>query len=274
MSALKNNLKIFKKGWTAYALGAIICALFALFLNSSAGEAASKAVPKVQAEAKAPEEDAKERVALEAELARLKAANAALAKELEAARRELIETSQVYSRQSERLKRIEISAAAAVETLEPVYVGSREEEMAESLRLLSEASAKLAYNTSSLCEDLDATVSELPMDKVAQARIRLRLDGLRKEARDMAVLASPPGQPVKFEKCRVLDYDKSLKTAVVSAGYRDGVRNGLLLSSGPDRRILLRVVAVRSLVSAAKVVEGDPDALLPGMEAFAGAVSK
>ena len=251
-------------------MGATICALLAMWIDST-GEEAAKPAKAASAEVRPSGLDAKARAELEGELERLKNEKAALARDLEAARRELIETNIVYSRQSERLKRIELSAAAAVETLEPVYVGSREEELAESLRLLSEAGAKLAANTSGFCEELDATISELPIDKIAQAKLRLSLDGLRREAGDLAVLASPPAPPAKFEKCRILDCDKSLRTAVLSAGYRDGVRNGLLLSAGPDRSVILKVVAVRPMACAAKVVDGDMAKLLPGMEAFAGA---
>ena len=271
---MKKIMNFFNSSWTKLQTHVSILALFALSFSLQAGDAVKIAAPKATAEVRASGLDADDRANLEAELAKLRAGNAALAKELADARRELIETNQVYSRQSERLKRIESSAAAAVETLEPVYVGSREDEIAESLRHLSEASAKLAFNTSSLCEELDAIISELPMDKVAQARIRLRLDELRKESRNMAVLASQPAPPAKFEKCRVLEYDKALKTAVLSAGYKDGVRNGLLLYAGPERSVVLKIVVVRPLASAAKVVSGNPAQLLPGMEAFAGMSGK
>lgn len=269
-SACGKIMNFFRGGWTCLVWGATICALFAMWIDS-AGEEVAKSAKLASAEVKVSGLDVKARAELEGELERLKSENAALAKELEAKRKELIETNFVYSRQSERLKRIELSAAAAVETLEPVYVGSREEEMAGSLRLLSEAGAKLAANVSGFCEELDATISGLPIDKVAQAKLRLGLDGLRREAGDLAVLASPPAPPAKFEKCRILDFDKSLRVAVLSAGFKDGVRNGLLLKAGPDRSVVLKVVAVRPMACAAKVVDGDPERLLPGMEAFAGA---
>lgn len=268
-AAFEKIMNFFGGNWTSLACGATICALFAMWTVSLGGEAA-KPARAAAAEAK-PSEAAPGKAGLEGELERLKGENAALAKELSEARRELIETSIIYSRQSERLKRIELSAAAAVETLEPVYVGSREEEMAEALRSLSEAGAKLACATSGFCEELDAVISGLPIDNVAQAKIRLGLDGLRREAGDLAVLASPPAAPAKFEKCRILDCDKSSRLAVLSAGFRDGVRNGLLLSAGPDRSVILKVVAARPMACAARVVSGDPAKLLPGMEAFAGA---
>jgi hypothetical protein len=50
-----------------------------------------------------------------------------------------------------------MSAAAAMETLEPVYVGSREAEMAEALKLLSQASAKLSATAGSFADGLDAS---------------------------------------------------------------------------------------------------------------------
>lgn len=251
------------------AKGAIINALLALGINLLGGDAEAAGKPAATVEVRASGLDAGGRAEMEAQAERLKAENAALKKELEAQRKELIETNIKHSRQSERLKRIEASAAATMETLEPIYVGSREQEMAEALRLVSEAGASLAARTSGFCDDLDALISELPMDKVGLAKIRLRLDGLRAEAQVLAVLTSPPAPPEKFERCRILEIDKSLRTAVLSAGFRDGVRNGLLLRSGPGGAVVLRVVAVRPLACAAQAVEGDLSALLPGMEASA-----
>jgi len=238
-------------------------------MNVPCGDADTAGKTAASVEVKPSGLDAGARAEMEAQLARLKAENASLKGELEAQRKELIETNAKYSRQSERLKRLETSAAATVETLEPIYVGSRELEMAETLRLLSEAGESLAAKTSGFCDDLDAQITELPLDKLAQAKLRLKLDGLRSEAQALAVLTSQPAPPEKFEKCRILEVDKALKTAILSAGFKDGVRNGLLLKAGPGGSVLLKVVAVRSMASAAQVLEGDLKELLPGMEATA-----
>lgn len=249
-------------------MGIIINALFAPGTEMSGAE---KETPRPEMTAKvrlADPEGENRLAALEAENRRLKEELASQGKELSALRKELIETLDRHSGLAERLRRMELSVAGTVEALEPVYIGAREEEIAESLRQVSESGRRLAGKAADLCDGLKAGLAANP-DKVEAAKLSLKLDELKDEAASLAKLTSPPGSPERFEKCRILEIDDALQALVLSAGFRDGVRSGLALRAGKDGGVLLRVVAVRPFASAAVVAEGDLKGLSPGMEARA-----
>ena len=96
-------------------------------------------------------------------------------------RKELLETLDKFSMQAEKLKRYEMSAAAVVESMRPTYVGSREEESAESLRTVMQSSAALASATASLCDEVLKLLENSSLDPVLSAKLRLRIDSLKKE---------------------------------------------------------------------------------------------
>jgi hypothetical protein len=90
----EKKLKISSFDWTAICTGAILLALFAMFPNTAGAQTPVRAETSVEA-------GPQDRVALESELGRLKAENKALTGELADVRRKLIETIDVYSRQSD-----------------------------------------------------------------------------------------------------------------------------------------------------------------------------
>ena len=62
--------------------------------------------------------------------------------------------------------------------------------------------------------------------------------------------------------------DEKLNAVVLSAGYRNGVRAGMLLRSS-DGKIVMQVVALKNFTSAALVTKGSIRSVGIGMEAFA-----
>ncbi len=209
----------------------------------------------------------------EAERKRLKDDLDFSSKENSILRRELLETLDKYSMQAERLKRLEMSTAGTIEKLEPVYAGAREVELADSLRLMIQTGSRLAAKTAVFSNDLSGTLQALPMDKVEAAKLRIKLDDIRKESQEMARLCAPPTPPEGFEKCRILEVNSDLKAVVLSAGSRNGARVGMILKSGKDGKTVMQVTAVRPFVSAAIIVEGESKDLGIGMEALAASVS-
>ena len=94
------------------------------------------------------------------------------------------------------------------------------------------------------------------------------IDSLKKEVRNIAILNVPPMPPDGFASCRVLNLDEKLNAVVLSAGYRNGVRAGMLLRSS-DGKIVMQVVALKNFTSAALVTKGSIRSVGIGMEAFA-----
>jgi hypothetical protein len=84
----------------------------------------------------------------------------------------------------------------------------------------------------------------------------------------MSAFANPKGSSAGITKCRILAVNDELQVAVLDVGFAQGVRNGLTWHAGKDRKVLLKVVSVRPLVSAAMLTKGSLKDIAPGMEAF------
>ena len=260
--------------WIFRYLHVILCALFAQ-MHPAAAEAAPEKQPEAavrKADRETVDALKKELAAVKSEagkkLADLQAELKLLKQENSVIRKELLETLDKFSMLADKLKRYEMSAAAVVESMSPAYVGAREEESAESLRTVMQSSAALASASASLCDEVLELLGKSSPDPVLSARLRLRIDSLKKELRNTAFLNIPPIPPDGFASCRVLNLDEKLNAVVLSAGYRNGVRAGMLLRSR-DGKIVFRVVALKNFTSAALVTEGDIKSIGIGMEAFA-----
>ena len=188
------------------------------------------------------------------------------ATETEVLRKELIETLEKSSETLERLKVLELSAASVLDTMEPAYMSSREVELLDTLELVSRFGSDLAGKSASASEKLLGILPETKLDEVEQAKLRVTLEDVRRSAALFARLVRPPGDPAGFDSCRVLAVDEALGVVVLSAGYRNGVRVNLRLWAENGRGTALKVVALRSFVSAAVPEEGSVRDLVPGMK--------
>ena len=201
---------------------------------------------------------------------RLKAENRRLAAELafrenenNALRKELIETLDKYSTQAGRMRRMEASSAGTIETLEPVYTGTREMELAADLLTCTSLMNKVSALILTFAENLSKRLPELTIDQVEMAKLRIQIDKLRSDAMDMARLAAPPKQPGRPGIHRILELEPRSKLVILNGGYRDGVREGITLSR---EGVVLKVIAVRNFVSAAVVIAGSFEKLAVGTE--------
>lgn len=206
----------------------------------------------------------------QAELKRLRAENQRLTAELafranenNALRKELIETLDKYSTQAGRMRRMEASSAGTIETLEPVYTGTREMELAADLLTCTSSMKKVSAKILAFADDLSKRLPEFALDQVEMAKIRIQIDNLRTSAVDLARLASPPGAPGRPGSHRVLELEPRSKLVILNGGYRDGIREGITLSQDG---VVLKVIAVRNFVCAAVVISGTFEKLAVGTE--------
>ena len=197
----------------------------------------------------------------------LQAENSLLAESNQNLRNELLDTLERCARLSDRVKRMEQSAAGVLETLTPVYTGVREAELAEALDLTTKSGMKLVAKSTNVCEMLYPKIEKLGLADVEKARLRVAIDALSAENQRFARLSVPSVLPEQFKKCRVLEICEKPEVIILNAGYRDGVRVNMSLQAGTDQKIcVLRVVAVRPFVSAAVVVKGNGGELGVGQE--------
>ena len=249
------NQKKFKKNWIFFRIGVIVIALYGIFLPGLRAEDydRNRKIAKLQAEI---ERLKKENAELQTTVERLKTDS----REGESVlRKELIETLDKYSTQAGRLKRMEMSSAGTIETLEPVYMGAREME----LKLCADSIGRLSVEVLRFCDETGAVLPSIVSNHIEAARMRLKLESLKELAMKSALLAAPAKAPGKLVSCRIYELNEKPELVILSAGYRNGVRMGLILRTD---KVAMKVVALRNFTSAAIVTEGRFRDLAPGME--------
>ena len=163
------------------------------------------------------QESEKKLAVLSNERDRLKAEVKTLQEEKLLIRKELIETLEKYSMLAEKLKRLERSAAAVIETLKPEYTDVRAEETAESLRTVMQSSVALASASAALCEEVTKLIQLPGTDEVHAAKLRVMINNIKSLIRDTVRYNAAPAMPQGFTSCRILKLDEPLKAAVFSS---------------------------------------------------------
>ncbi len=197
-------------------------------------------------------------------LTELERENADLKRENTMLRKELIETLDKYSTQAGRLKRMEMSAAGTIETLEPVYMGAREMELADDLQTSLTIIGQMSAGILKFYGDLESVLPKSKLNKPEVVELKRKLEELKELGLKGALAASPAKASGSLNECRILELAESPQLVILSSGYRDGVQIGMTLRCG---KVRLRILAARSFVSAGIVTEGSFRSLSPGMRA-------
>ena len=266
--------------WKFIRVNAILTALFAQICLESQGVEVRRSVPKPawQLEkdlAKLKQESEEKLAKLTNERDRLRSEVKTLQEENSLNRKELIETLEKYSMLAEKLKRLERSAAAVIETLRPEYADVRANESAESLRTVMQSSVALASATAAFCDEVEKTLQQPNADPVYAAKLRVMINQIRSHIRDVVRHNAAPAEPQGFTTCRILKLDEKLKAAVFSAGYRNGLRAGMVLRT-LDGKTSFQVVLLKDFTSAGLFLTGSPGGVSIGTEltALSGQTAK
>lgn len=262
-----------RRHWKKTKVRIIVIALFALMCSFAMGAEMRRTAPKTAAQleqelADLKSESGKKLAALANEKSRLEAELEAQKRENSVMRKELLETLGKYSMLAEKLKRYEMSAAAVIETLKPVYSGSGDEDTAESLRTVMQSSVALASATVALCDEVSPLLQQPGVDPVRAAKLGIMIGSLKSQVRNVVRFNTPPASPQGFTSCRILNVDEKLKAVVFSAGYRNGIRAGMILRTA-DGKARFQVVLLKNFTSAALLMSGDKNSFSIGTEVFA-----
>ncbi len=205
---------------------------------------------------------------------RLELENEMLRRELAGLRAELIETREKFSKQNANYRQLQLWLAGVPAEGTVRKSGQREEQLLQAMREVATDGSALALKVVSFCEQVQQLLREMPIGKVRQAEIQLRLDDLSKEARRFVALTEAGENAEKgidpLRACRILAVNPELSIVVLSIGSVKGAFIGMIYRAGKERQVQLRVVSVRPHAAAAEVVKGTIDDLAPGMEAVAG----
>ena len=220
---LKKNGFFLINHWKFQKVYAILIALSAQICLFAEGVEVRQKIPKpawqLEKELKALRQESEKKLAkLTNERDSLRLAVKTLQEENSLNRKELIETLEKYSMLAEKLKRLERSAAAVIETLKPEYTDSRADESAESLRTVMQSSVALASAAAVFCDEVDKWIGLPGTDPVCAAKLRVMITGIKSKIRNVVRYTAAPAEPRGFTTCRILKIDEKLKAAVFSAG--------------------------------------------------------
>ncbi len=181
-------------------------------------------------------------------------------------RKELLETLERCTRLTERLKRMEQSAAGVLETLEPVYTGVRESELADALSLSLRSGMSLIGKSTAVCDLVLNNLDKMKLSDVEKARFRVAVEELTAQNQAFARLSIPAAVPEGVRECRILEVRNQPEIAVLNAGYRNGIRVNMTFEVSSKPECVLKIIAVRPFVAAAVVEKGSIQDLSAGME--------
>jgi len=254
-----------KKCWTVCILLTILSALFVLSTDLRGDRQESA---KAEIKESLSREDVK---ALKEEALYLRGANAELKKENESLRKELIEILERYSEQDASMERIQLSMAAALANSEKTDISAREQELLRIMEKLLKHSGAYAFKTIEFYRQMEEVLKKAQLDNVELAKIKLNMEDLAAGAKDLGAMSASPLQRQRIDRCRILAVNKALQAVVLSAGFAQGITNGLNWYAGKNKEIQLRVVTARPFISAAAVIKGNIDDLSQGMPVYSSA---
>ena len=102
-------------------------------------------------------------------------------------------------------------------------------------------------------------------DEVHAAKLRVMTNNIKSLIRDAVRYHTAPAMPQGFTSCRILKLDEQLKAAVFSAGYRNGLRAGMVLRT-LDGKTRFQVIMLRDFTSAGMLLSGELGAVSIGSE--------
>ena len=270
---LKKNGFFLINDWNFLKVYAILLALCAQICFVVEGVDVRRKMPKpawqLEKELKALRQESEKKLAvLTNERDRLRSEVKTLQEENSLIRKELIETLEKYSMLAEKLKRLERSAAAVIETLKPEYSDVRADESAESLRTVMQSSVALASAAAAFCGEVEKLIALPGMDSVRAAKLRVMITQIRSQIRNIVRYNTPPAGPQGITTCRILKIDEKLKAAVFSAGYRNGLRAGMVLRTA-DGKATFQIILLKDFTSAGLFLTGAPRDVSIGTELLA-----
>ena len=270
---LKKNGFFLIIDWNFLKVHAILLALCAQICFVVEGVDVHRKMPKpawqLEKELKALRQESEKKLAvLTNERDRLRSEVKTLQEENSLIRKELIETLEKYSMLAEKLKRLERSAAAVIETLKPEYSDVRADESAESLRTVMQSSVALASAAAVFCGEVDKLIALPGTDPVRAAKLRVMITQIRSQIRNIIRYNTPPAGPQGITTCRILKIDEELKAAVFSAGYRNGLRAGMVLRTAGGKATF-QVILLKEFTSAGLFLTGSPRDVSIGTELLA-----
>jgi septal ring factor EnvC (AmiA/AmiB activator) len=278
--------------WT-YANGlAIICALFAVnpstygqkqdnhkIVDSAEESEPSRFAAKVKIESNtrptlSPAADKvrilrDENIVLRQRLGNLHEENKFLAKENQRLGQQMEGILKNNKELESKLRKLQFSIASVLTEGKHSDVSEREEKLLYALDTLRTSGKNLAVKTTEFYRYLKSVLLKMKLERLEEARLKLRLEELMEECRNVSRLTEIPEAEGKItDKCRIYSINNDLKIVVLSVGTAHGVCCGLNLWTGKDRNAVLQVIAVKPQISAAMLIKGNWQELAPGMAAY------
>ena len=191
--------------------------------------------------------------------------NAALSRteqEIHGLRRRYAELYLESRRQQHELDYIDLRIAGLLADREDIASGRALSRTLSALQQTQTAQQELTDKVHEFGTYLSSVLDIVQPSEALRREVAQRFDALAKAAeRSVKPLPSVAGRgdgsPTRQE-CRVLAVNDELQVVVLDRGFEDGVREGALwrVMSGRDVLARLRVIEVRSSVSAAMVTDG------------------
>ncbi len=168
------------------------------------------------------------------------------------------------------LAKTRLMVATALASGEIEKVDDRRLAVDEAFATLVKEGSAFASKSRAACRMASKEIDASKLGESEKARLKCGIDEIAVCAERFAYLARSASGGQKLKTARIIDVNTKLGVVLLSTGYADGTRCGLLWMVKETGGVQLKVVSARQNASAATVIAGDIGALAPGMLAVIG----
>jgi hypothetical protein len=263
-----------KTYWTKPICASTLCALFAGWCVTSTCKEQKKCEAKDTSEAEfAVTVELKDSDKL-AQLSNARTEVLVLKKRLHALEQNLNDILVDYKKQKKKYERLKLSIASSLDAVTPTKVNDKQMELLKILNRLVKSGNALAVNNIEFTYYVKKLMQTSSLSSLEKARLNLKIEQLKTASIDFSRLTDVDNAQNVPRECQIYNVNDDLQIIVLSAGYVQGIRAGLIVYAGDKGQTKLEVVAVRPYVSAAIVISGSLSNLAPGVKVFINKVYK
>ncbi len=266
---MKKNKKIFKKSWTERK-NVVILTILSIYvlLNSMclAIENNGKSAVEVVSGKGETTKMLKKMALLEKKIEKLKQDNLTQGRDLKVQREvnvklkeEFVEIRNRYKERVRELTIISHGVAGALTRKGVEKVGSREARIDKVLNSFSRKIYRYVLESLTFISDAKSLSATETVSTDSRALLTLQAESLETQAGEILSISGIIKNDVSLNKTQVLKVDQSSNLIVLAGGFNQGLREGVKfkINLNKEKHVTILVIAVRTYVSAAIIIEGD-----------------
>lgn len=188
-----------------------------------------------------------------------------LQKEVLRQRQEIDRLTALLTARENELRKLRIWMSTLSADGRMLSVSDREQRLMSGMKILSDASGGMVLKIMEFAEQLRPKINQLPLSSAERVRLIMALEELERSAAKVNSITDTVNtrEDQLLRNVRVMAIRYELGMVVLSVGALHGVFPGMTFVSA-NKKVVLRILDTRSMISGAIPVSGSLNDLVPG----------